>query len=330
MKVRRFFESVYHDNDLRQVRKRDLSGDLARYAGNTALRPVEELLISRYRRPDTPVVFIVGVPRSGTTLLYQLMVRQLQMGYVNNYMARFWMAPIVGAIAYRLAHRREDASIPLKSHLGGTPTPASPHEFSWFWEYWTEFGDIDDHPESSLQKMQWEPIRRELEGLAGFFEAPLVLKSINYVNYHIEWIARLMPQAKFLWIRRKSEYVAQSIYESRQKRYDDPEVWWSVRPADVDRWLDRPPAEQIAHQIRDIDRGVREGLRAIDPARHRTLTYESLTLQPRETLRAVADLADARMRDDDAIGQLGLAPRNEQRLPDETFDSLARALEEEA
>lgn len=328
MKIRRFFESVYHDNDLRKIRKRDLGGDLLRYAGNTALRPLEEMLIQHFRRRDLPVVFIVGVPRSGTTLLYQLMVRHLRLGYVNNFMARFWMAPIAGAIAYRALRGGDPTSIPLESHLGGTPTPASPHEFSWFWEYWTEFGDVDDHPESRLREMNWGAIRRELEGLAGYFGAPVVLKSINYVDYHIDWIDDLFEEPRFLRIRRRPEFVAQSIYQSRKKRYHDPSVWWSVRPADVGDWVDRPPAEQIAHQIRDIERGIEEGFADIPDDHSHTVTYESLTETPRETLDAIGHFAGAKQRATDALSGLDLAPRNDRRLPEETFDRLVRALEE--
>lgn len=326
MKVRRFFESVYHDNALRQARKREFWSDLARYAGNTALRPVEELLVERYRRTDLPLVFIVAVPRTGTTLLYQLMARHLDVGYVNNFMARFWMAPIAGGAIYRELYGDDSTDIPLRSHLGATEGPESPHEFSWFWEYWTEFGDVDDHPEEDLAEMNWEAIRRELEGLAGWFDAPVVMKSINYVNYQIEWIARQFPSARFLWMRRSSPYVAQSIYESRRERYEDPSVWWSVRPADVEDWLDRPPAEQIAHQIEDISAAIRSGFEAIDDRRHQTLTYEQLTTEPVESLRTLADFAETALVGRRELEDLGLEPRNEQRLPDETFQELSDAL----
>jgi hypothetical protein len=326
MKVRRFFESVYRDNALRQARKRAFWSDLARYAGNTALRPVEELLIERYRRADLPLVFIVAVPRTGTTLSYQLVARPLDIGYVNNFMARFWMAPIVGGAIYRELHSDAPADIPLRSQLGATEGPGSPHEFSWFWEYWTEFGDVDDHPEEDLAEMNWEAIRRELEGLAGWFDAPVVMKSINYVNYHIEWIARHVPSARFVWIRRSKPYVAQSIYQSREERYGDPSVWWSVRPADVEDWLDRPPAEQIAHQIEDISAAIRAGFDAIDERRQHTLHYEELTTEPAESLRALADFAETTLVGRRELEDLGLEPRNRQRLPDDTFQKLSEAL----
>ncbi|NBO54134.1 MAG: hypothetical protein EBU84_05990, partial [Actinobacteria bacterium] len=41
-----------------------------------------------------PLVFIVGVPRSGTTLLSQLFSRFLDVGYIDNIVARFWANPV--------------------------------------------------------------------------------------------------------------------------------------------------------------------------------------------------------------------------------------------
>lgn len=326
MKIRRFFESVYHDNALRQARTRDFWADVARYAGNSALRPVEEQLIERYRRRDLPLVFIVAVPRTGTTLLYQLMARHLDVGYVNNFMARFWMAPIAGAVLHDAYYESKARAIPLRSHLGATDGHASPHEFSWFWEYWLEFGDVDDHPVGRLRQMNWSAVRRELEGLAGWSGAPVVMKSINYVNYQIDWIARHFPTARFVWMRRRGPYVAQSIYESRRKRYGDPSVWWSVRPADVDDWVDRPPAEQIAHQIVDIREAISASFSRLDDDRQETVRYGDLTRRPVQTLGRLAEFAESDLVDSDGIRDLGLEPRNETRLSDDVFGRLEHAL----
>jgi ABC-type oligopeptide transport system ATPase subunit len=40
--------------------------------------------------------FIVGLPRSGTTLLSQLLAYSLDAGYTTNFAARFWLAPVHG------------------------------------------------------------------------------------------------------------------------------------------------------------------------------------------------------------------------------------------
>ena len=43
-----------------------------------------------------PTLHVVGPPRSGTTLLMQLLAAHLDVGYINNLIAAFWQAPLYG------------------------------------------------------------------------------------------------------------------------------------------------------------------------------------------------------------------------------------------
>ena len=40
-----------------------------------------------------PIIFVMGLPRSGTTPLVQLLVQKFKLGYVTNLVARFWESP---------------------------------------------------------------------------------------------------------------------------------------------------------------------------------------------------------------------------------------------
>lgn len=70
LKIFRFFGAIYQDNAARQRRRRVVWKDLLLYLGNRTLQPLELLIARRYYQEHLPLVFIVGVPRSGTTLLY--------------------------------------------------------------------------------------------------------------------------------------------------------------------------------------------------------------------------------------------------------------------
>ena len=95
IQLQRFFRSIYEDNaDRKPGDRRSLHRDLVRYLANRLVQPLERMLVRTHRDPSVPLLFIVGVPRSGTTLLYQLMCTHLDVGYVSNAMARWWMAPI--------------------------------------------------------------------------------------------------------------------------------------------------------------------------------------------------------------------------------------------
>ncbi len=327
MKMIRFFQAVYWDNHLRRgAQRRGLARDISRYLKNRCLQIPERFLIRRNYREDLPIVFIVGVPRSGTTLLFQLMSRYLDLGYVNNYMARYWMAPIWGGGSYRRRWSGTHQKGELESDFGGTSDLDDPHEFSWFWQFHTEFGACDHLREQELRAIDWRPIRRELLGLAGWFGRPLVFKSINYVNYHVDWFRRLLPDARFVWIQRERRFTARSILKVREQRYGDPAIWWSVRPRDLAAWRERSPEEQVAHQIRDIEGALERGFSNLPEGKGLRLTYEALTRQPREILTQLAGFSGAAIKDEEGLRNLRLENRN-RHLENSEFAAIESALE---
>ena len=62
-----------------------------------------------------PTLHIIGAPRSGTTLLYQLLTSHLQVGFINNLIASFWKAPVYGI---RLSQKLMASYIP-SSYVSG-------------------------------------------------------------------------------------------------------------------------------------------------------------------------------------------------------------------
>ncbi len=328
MRIHRFFDAIYADNGARRSSDRRFAmGDLARYARNALLRPIDDALVARHADREAPVVFIVGAPRSGTTLLFQLIVRHLAVAYPSNELARFWSAPLVGSHLLSARHRPARPHGALESRFGRDLRRFGPHEFSWFWHYWGDFRDYDDLPPELMDHVDWVGLTRRLSALARWHSAPYVLKSINFTIYQIETLVEHLPGARFLWIRRDPLYCAQSIFRVREDRYGDPTRWWSVRPRDHEAWRERPPAEQIAYQIADIDAALTRAQHVLGQGRMQSLTYERLTENPRGTLEQIAQFLDVRSGSTDCIDLDGLAKRNQQIVDAETWQALASALE---
>ncbi len=312
MRIRRFFQTVYSDDAARSLaERRRRVPDLLRYLRNEALRPVDACLVARHKDVNRPVVFIVGAPRSGTTLLYQLVSLCLDVGYLSNAVAPFWNAPLAGALWVRTRYGRTRPGHELRSRLGRAPDPFGPHEFSWFWQYWGDFAEHDDLRGAELDRVDWRAIARCLAALAGFYDRPLVLKSINFTNYQTRTLAEHLPGARFLWISRDPLYCAQSILEARRSRYGNTTRWWSVRPRDFRDRLEDTPERQVVHQIADVEQALERARRTLPRERFHHLHYEDVVDAPAPTLAAIAEFLALAPPNPASLETIDLKTRNE-------------------
>ncbi len=327
MQVGRFFRTVYADDAARSpADRRRRIPDLLRHLRNDLLRPFDEILSRRYAGRSKPILFLVGAPRSGTTLLYQLIADHLPVAYISNPLSRFWSAPLVGAAWLSLRYGEMRPNSGFRSQLGRDPDPFGPHEFSWFWHAFGDFADHDDLRGDELTRIDWEGIARRLSALSGFQAMPLVLKSLNFTNYQIEPLAEHLPQARFLWISRDPLFCAQSILEARRRRYGDDTRWWSIRPRDVAAWTNRPPVEQVVHQIRDIEAALERARTRLAADRFLTLRYEDLAADPAGALEAIGRALDVSPRDPATLSRLAFKSRNQITLEPGELRALEAAL----
>ena len=200
-------------------------------------------------------LFIIGCPRSGTTLLLELLAGSGAFGYVNSdtlrapddptrhAMTRTYDLPLVGAALYR--HRRVLARAarkvqPLESVVA--PRLPSPFEPWAFWE------SLLPHfrPELSLGRaVDPDPLRSD-DPIA--VEARRVVADLldrqareqllsKYTDFpRVDLMRRIFPQARFVHIERDPYAVTNSYAREMETgrfgtwRYRD---WWSAEWSDA-------------------------------------------------------------------------------------------------
>ena len=65
---------------------------------NHALESLDDELTERSEGPEMPVLIILAQPRAGSTVLQQWLATCLHIGYVSNFLARYWGAPYIGSM----------------------------------------------------------------------------------------------------------------------------------------------------------------------------------------------------------------------------------------
>ncbi len=258
---------------------------------NTVLIDIESEYIHSQKPSKNPIFFICGPPRSGTTLITQVLARTGLFNYVDNFVARFWRVPFVGFYLEKIMGLRNslhNAGHTLESEFGRTSGILDPHEFAYFWEYWLKPG-TPHHviPVSHLKKIDIHGLRNEINAMINLYDKPILFKSIWFLcnptlAYH------LFRKVYFIFITRDLLSNALSILEARKKYYKNENEWFSVRPPSYKELKDEPVEGQIIGQIKGIHDEIVKQTKDF-PERIINITYEELCNNPLKTILKITD-----------------------------------------
>jgi len=244
---------------------------------------------TRGRKRDAPIrhrpLFVVGAPRSGSTLLYQLLVRSFDVAYLSNLHCRFYGAP---ALVERLARGRIEPPPTYTSAYGSTKGARAPSECGEYWyRFFRHFPQYVPLPEADPASLA--RLRMSVRALGDAAERPIVFKNL-ICSLRLEPIGAALPEALFVFIRRDLVDNATSILAARHELRGDYSTWWSAEPPEIEDLRVRPAHEQVVEQVRRIERIV-EGVRARLAGRFLDVRYAEVCDDPRATMARVREFA---------------------------------------
>jgi Sulfotransferase family len=241
-------------------------------------------------------LFIVGAPRSGTSLLYKLLCLHPEVAWISNWSRRAPAAPAVaglnrlarrfpatrravwfggdGANAYVYGRRRA-----LGERLFPMPVEGEPvYRHCGIGE-----GPADGGPAQAAR------LRRAFAGLRRWGGGRVLVSKRIANNQRIPLLAAAFPEARFVHLLRDGRAVAYSL--SRVDWWENGVVWWY---GDTPRhWREQggdPWELAAAHWVRELA-SIEEGLAAVPPDRRLELRYEELVRAPVAVLQRVARFA---------------------------------------
>jgi LPS sulfotransferase NodH len=246
-----------------------------------------------------PFIFIFGVPRSGTTLLSQLIAKHLEVGYFNNLSSKFWLSPLHGL---RLSNSviGNNNKIGYYSDFGRTMKLQEPHEFGYFWQHWLKMKKDEDFfiPGINNEKIEWFKLKKVLANIQHEFCLPVLMKNFFGINYFHQ-INDLSEKIVWVYIKRDLEDSAVSIYNARKNYYDNLLEWWSTKPPQYRELKDKNVYEQIAGQVFYL-RKYYDNLEKQNPKRIIGIEYKELCKNPNlvfeEIISSISDITGYEMK----------------------------------
>ena len=241
--------------------------------------------------PDRPI-FIVGPHRSGTTVLYRMLGRHDDTGYLNEFGERY------PALAWWAAKGRRFGVDDL------------PREAQRLWDRAkTRDDDVLTAADATPDVIAWyrSLVNRTLRhrGAARF------LAKYPRLSLRIDWLDAVFPGAIYLHLIRDWRAVVSSTVERHEKRVGRKVSWFGVHPPDWKEWVGRDAAEISTHQFICATRAVLDAVPGLG-SRYVALRYDEMCAQPEERMHDILGRLDLPWSDRflRVIRSFGLESRN--------------------
>lgn len=234
-----------------------------------------------------PTIHVIGSPRSGTTLLTQVLATGLDVSYVNNLVAAFWRAPVYGV---RLSQKLLPDARPtgFTSCCGRTSGIAEPHEFGYFWSDLLGYAELRQQAKSFESTIDWQRVRRVLAGMTQAAGCPVLFKSF-LLAWHLRRATEEMPATRWVWVRRDPVDTAISILRARRSVYGDESRWFGVMPLQYNWLRHESPETQAAGQVYFFERAIEEQAATLPAGALTCVNYEELVISPQQVVTRVAE-----------------------------------------
>ncbi|MGM0663369.1 MAG: sulfotransferase [Thermodesulfobacteriota bacterium] len=240
-----------------------------------SLIPVESYLSKKKELIYSPT-FIVGAPRTGSTLLMQLITSAIPTSYFTNMTTStcqslgFPLPYITGFIAKIFNHVNQRHT--FKSYEGNMKGRFSPTEGTDIWSFL--FGNRRSPVEpNELTSEQKNKIYQAVALTENAFKLPFINKHIN-LCLRIPALHDIFNTAKFIVIKRDPVDIAQSLYIIRAKKRGNEYFGPKPRECEGKEHLDL--IEQVCEQVFYIEKQVSLDRSCINKSKFLDIHYKDI------------------------------------------------------
>lgn len=252
-----------------------------------AMRSSERKKYQKAKPPQEPIIFVIGAPRSGTTLVAQSLIKTLPLGYFNNLTSIFPSSPITALKTFHWAYAKDKHHVKTSSLYGRTTRISEPNDALYFWDRWMD-KDRKKIPASFSGKQ--EQMIKKFFGAFEAFEGGPMIQKVNRMNTFAQLVAEILPTAHFVCLDRNPVFHAQSLLIARRFIHGDENKSYGIKG-------DKPlalssatnPIQSICHQVLFHKEVLHRQKELIGEQRFIHLPYESFCEDPKSWVKEVAN-----------------------------------------
>ena len=226
--------------------------------------------ISKY-----PIIFLISMPRSGSTLTYQILSRGTKSYILTNLWNILYAIPLIGAL---VSQRKQNNNTDFNSDRGLVSGIFGESEGLRFWKYWTGQG-LEDTSEFNVKKTSY------LKKIFGRFlnkEQPFFSSFLGHA-FSINYLRKAFPGSFFIYIKRDPLSNIYSMYNIGKEF-----AWFSLKPRNWDKVLGYTDIERFIWQYKSIQQKIESEISEEDTI---IVHYENICNSPHKFLKQIKEFA---------------------------------------
>lgn len=266
-----------------------------------------------------PIILVCGPPRSGTTLVAQYLINNLDVCYLNNLTSIFPRSPVYANRVFGRFVRLKPGD--FSAFYGKSRGLSGANDALYIWDRWLG-ADRESVPDSLVDETG-EGMRRFFSALGALYQKPIVNK-VNRLNTCAHLVANELPEARFICVRREPLHLAQSLYVARGKIMGSYESPYGVQHAPTST----DAVEDVCLQVVFHERHIRQQRAILGDDRFVVLSYEEFCQRPAELIDFVIDRFDglSRRGSGEASPREFVASRSP-KVPEDILQKMQQCLE---
>ena len=242
------------------------------------LSSFENIILKYDRKPLYSPLFIIGAPRSGTTLSYQLLANNFNTCYINNVMEKY--NKFACALSYGQAIIN-GCNPPgnYSSVYGETVGWNAPSQGRRFWDNFFKTGEQNYIGNDEIDAGTLKKLRNSVLGLQNIFGRPFINKALS-LGVRLLPLNEALPESLFMCIHRSRVDVVRSMMKGWNEYEGGNNEWFSVKPLEYKYINSEDLLAKVCGQVYYIEKDIMRDLSIIGDGKCIHVTYDDICENP--------------------------------------------------
>jgi hypothetical protein len=246
----------------------------------------ERRLYNKASMPEFPLIFVTGAARSGTTLVAQVLIEHLPVGYFNNLTAVFQRSPIVANLLFKNLLKNSEPN--YNSYYGKTVRFSGPNDGLHIWDRWLG-KDRTRIPVSIEDQAKHDMI----QFFGAFQEAckkPVINKN-NNLNTFAHLISEIFESSYFICVKRDPSYHAQSLLKARMTIHGNDDIAYGLQSPEkiMQGRGNSDPVMEVCEQVLFHEKTIEQQQGIIGSDRFWIISYEEFCKNPEILVKQISE-----------------------------------------